>query len=104
MRSSLTAKRHFRSVHAINTRLTAGSAEGWDDYMPGKKAEFHQTASNIFGKIEAVEGAGLALFELSQSPDGDVVDTHLQHGSPTSSIHDQFGPRYKNGQGKFLGY
>ena len=80
MRSSLAAKRDFRSIHAINARLTARSAAGGDDYMPRKKAEFHQTAGNIFGKIEAIKGAGLALFELSQSPDGDVVDTHLQHG------------------------
>src|SRR5258706_13623842 len=97
MRSSLAAKRDFRSIHAINARLTARSAAGGDDYVPRKEAELHETAGDIFGKIEAVEGAGLALFELSQSPE-DVVDTHLQHGSPTSSIHDQISPRYQSGR------
>ena len=69
--------------------------------MARKEAELHETPGDIFGNIEAVEGAGLALFELGQSPGGDVVDTHLQHGSPTPSIHDHFGPRYAKRQENF---
>jgi hypothetical protein len=94
MRSSLAAKRDFGSIHSINAWFATGSAAGWDYNMSGKEAQFHQTASDIFGKIEAIEGAGFALFELGQSPARDVVDTHLQHGSPTPSIDDHFGPRY----------
>jgi hypothetical protein len=44
-----------------------------------KKTEFHQTAGNILGKIEAIKGAGFALLEVGESPDRDVIDTHLQN-------------------------
>jgi hypothetical protein len=45
-----------------------------------KKTEFHETAGNILGKIEAIKGAGFSLLEVGESPDRDAVDTHLQHG------------------------
>ncbi len=79
MRCSFTAQRNFRSVDAINARFTARSATGGDYYMSGKKTQFHQSAGNVVGKIETIEGAGLALFELSESPEGDAISTHLQH-------------------------
>jgi hypothetical protein len=47
--------------------------------MSGKETKFHQAACNIVGKIEAIKGAGLALFELSESPERDAINTHLQH-------------------------
>jgi hypothetical protein len=46
--------------------------------MTGKKTEFHQAAGNIVGKVETIEGSRLALFELSESPEG-AIGTHLQH-------------------------
>lgn len=79
MRCRFTTQRNFRSVDAINARFAAGGAAGGDYYMSGKEAQFHQSAGNVVGKIETIEGAGLALFELSESPEGDAISTHLQH-------------------------
>jgi len=80
MRRSFTAKRHFRSVDSIHARLAARSAACRNNYVSGEKAQLHETAGNILGKIETIEGARLALFELCESPGWDAIDTHLQHG------------------------
>ncbi len=67
-RRGFAAKRYFRSIHSIDARFAARRAAGGNDDMARQETKFHQPSSDILGKIEAIDDARFACFELRECP------------------------------------
>jgi hypothetical protein len=65
-RCGLAAESYFRSIDAVDARLSTRRAAGWDDGVAREKTEFHQTAGYVFGEVEAIERPGFTFPELGK--------------------------------------
>lgn len=52
MARGLFPQRYFGTIHAEYARIAAGRTTRGGHNMPGQKAEFHQPASLILGKVK----------------------------------------------------
>ncbi len=60
MGSGFAAEGDFGTVDPVDARVAAGGGIGGFDDDAGDETELHETLAEGFGKVEAVEGGGLA--------------------------------------------
>jgi hypothetical protein len=62
MQCGLAPQRHFRAIHLVDARFSAGRATRWNYRVAGEESKLHQATGDIFWKIEPVKDSGLARF------------------------------------------
>lgn len=65
--SRFTPQGHFGTIHAKNAGIASWGAQGSRNLRSGQKPKFHQTLGDVFGKVDAIEYAMLAGFELGEA-------------------------------------